>query len=190
MAVAEQEKAQNEIWMNPTAGTVFLLKMDHRGELTRYEQVNSGRKFNITTEERQLNMERAADESLCVFRNGTLQPVRLIAEDEETRELASNPNAMSESDMKALLSGHFKTFEAKLAQINNGATLERMLALAYDQDVTIKRVQSIQGRIGEVTAAAGMGLSRSGERSAARGSSTSQSQPTQRSITGRPVSPG
>jgi hypothetical protein len=179
MVMAEQEKAQNEIWMNPTAGTVFVVKMDHRGELTRHEQVNSGRKFNITTEERRLNMERAADESLCVFRNGTLQPVRLIGEDEESRELASNPNAMSESDMKALLSGHFKTFEAKLGQVNNGATLDRLLAVAYDQDVTIKRVQAIQARISQVST--GMGMTRPRE--------SGGPQPAARSITGRAVSP-
>lgn len=175
MVMVEQEKAQNEIWMNPGLGTVFVKKMDHRGELTRSEQVNSGRRFNITSEERRLNMEQAADESLCVFRNGTLQPVRLIAEDEESRELASNPNAMSESDMKTLLAGHFKTFEHRVGQINNGATLERMLALAYDQDATVKRVQRIQQRIEEVTT--GQGMPRPAQ---------AQTRPT----TGRPVSPG
>lgn len=183
MAVAEQEKAQNEVWINPTAGTVFLKKMDHRGELTRWEQINSGRRFNITTEERRLNMESAADESLCVFRNGILQPVRLIGEDEESRELAANPNAMSESDMKTVLSGHYKTFEAKLAQINNVATLERMLAVAYDQDVTIRRVERIRERVSEVNSNTGM--RQRDDRAGMRGPG-----PVDRPVTGRPVSPG
>jgi hypothetical protein len=174
------EKALNEVWMNATLGTVFVLKMDHRGELTRHEQVNSGRKFNITTEERRLNMERAADESLNVFTNGTLVPVRLIAEDEESRELASNPNAMSESDMASLLSGHFKTFEAKLNQIRNSSTLERMLAVAYEQDASVKRVDRIRERLDQV--GSGLGATRPRE--------VSGPQPETRSITGRPVSPG
>jgi hypothetical protein len=179
MSMVDQPKAQNEIWMNPGLGTVFIKKMDHRGELTRWEQVNSGRRFNITSEERRLNMEQAADETLDVFRNGTFQPVRLIGEDEESRELASNPNAMSESDMKALLSGHFKTFEHRVGQINNASTLERMLALAYDQDVTVKRVQRIEERIGEVTT--GMGMTQPRQ--------VSGPQPQARPVTGRPVSP-
>jgi len=48
------DQATNEIWRNPTAGTVFVLKFDHRGELTRHEQVDSGRRFNITSEEREV----------------------------------------------------------------------------------------------------------------------------------------
>jgi hypothetical protein len=180
MATATEEvKAQIEVWSNPTAGTVFVRKMDHRGELTRWEQVNSGRRFNITLEERRLNMEIAADEGLCVFRNGTLQPVRLIGEDEESRELAANPNAMSESDMRGLLTGHFKTFESKLAQIHNPATLERMLAVAYDQDVTIKRVETIRERL----AAVGTGVGTTQPRE------VSGPSPTDRPVTGRPVSP-
>jgi hypothetical protein len=174
--MVDQQKAQNEVWMNPGLGTVFVMKMDHRGELTRYEQVNSGRRFNITSEERRLNMEKAANESLNVFRNGTLQPVRLIAEDEESRELASNPNAMSESDMKDLVSAHFKTFEHKVGQINNTATLERLLVVAHDQDATIKRVERIEQRITETQT----GVARPAP----------QADVQARAVTGRPVSPG
>jgi hypothetical protein len=83
---------------------------------------------------------------------------------------------MSETDMKTLLSGHFKTFEHKLGQIRNVSTLERMLAVAYDADATVKRVERIKGRIEEVSA--GTGLAR-----------TARPDTAPRPVTGRPVSP-
>jgi hypothetical protein len=153
--MAVVERAQNEVWQNPTQGTVFVLKMDHRGDLVKYEQVDAGRKFYITTEERRLNMEKAANESQDVFRNGTLQPIRLIGDDEESRELAANPNVMAASDMSELLKGHYKTFESKLAQIQNISTLERLLSVAYEDDVSVKRVELVKLRIAEVGSLAG-----------------------------------
>jgi hypothetical protein len=57
-----------------------------------------GKKFNITAEERRLDMEGAADDTLRMFRNSTLQPVRLTGEDEKTKQLASNPDVAVSSD--------------------------------------------------------------------------------------------
>jgi hypothetical protein len=93
--MVESVKAQNEVWVNTTPATVFVRKLDHRGELTKNEQVNSGRRFNITTEERKLNMDAAANETLCVFRNGILSPVGLIGEDLEVVLSASGHSSSS-----------------------------------------------------------------------------------------------
>lgn len=144
------EIAQTEIWKNVTNGTVFVRRLDHRGELSRHEQVNSNRNVTMTTEERRVNQELSANERQDPFRNGILQPIRVLGEDAEIAELSSNPNSMAESDMIALLKGHHKTFEARVNQVQNTVTLERLLAVAYEEDCSVKKVERIKARIVEV----------------------------------------
>jgi hypothetical protein len=146
-----EQRPVNEIWLNPTATTVFIKKLDHRGELTKDEQVDAGKKFALTREERELNMEKAASEDLCPFRNGTFQPVRLLGDDELSRELASNPNAMSREDMVSLVKTRaVKDFVEKLHAVRNINTLERLLAVAYDEDASVRKVETIKARITEI----------------------------------------
>ena len=184
MTVTEQ--VRNEVWVNSTPGIVFIKKNDHRGELLRIEQIDPGRRFTITSEERQLNMESAANEIQCPFRNGTFMPVgdtvRLLDADADSRELANNPNAMAESDMRALLKANYKTFESKLRQMHNLSTLDRFLALAYDEDASVKKVDRIKAHTAEV--AQSLGAMRPVE---ARDPSKPDS--TGRPTFGRPVSP-
>lgn len=184
MPAPSTAKAHQETWRNATAGTVFLIRLDHRGEQTINEQVNSGRVIHLTPEERRINMEKAASESQDPFRNGIMTPVRLIDTEEDARELAANPNAMSETDMRAL----FKTrnpaasaaLGAKLIAISNLTSLERLLAMAYEEDTSVKTVERIQARIREVTT-----LNASPIPSAPRGRDKSGDE----AVYGRPVSP-
>lgn len=173
-------KAQNEIWLNPTAGVVFIKKHDHRGELTRDVQVDADKRVTLTKAEREENMGNSADPSLDVFRNGTLQPVRLLGEDELSRELANNPNAMSEEDMVALVKTRaVKDFLEKLEGVKNVNTLERLLAVAYDQDASVRKVETIKTRISEIRQASSIG-----------GRSAEPIGPQrERGVFGRPVSP-
>jgi hypothetical protein len=149
--MAETPRNDMESWRNATLGTHFISRLDHRGEMVRVEQIGPGRTFHLTPEERRINSERTASEDLDVFRNGFFEPVRLLDDSEEARELASNPNVMSESDMRALVKVHPKTFDARLQAITNGMTLERLAAIALDEDVTVKRMRMIQGRLAEVS---------------------------------------
>jgi hypothetical protein len=139
-----------ETWKNVTAGTVVLKRLDHRGELTRDEIVIGDKSFHITSAERRLNQESAADEELDVFKNGTLHPLRLIEDSEEALEIASNPNLMSESDMQVLIKAHFKTFAKGLSDIGNVTTLQRLLSMARSEDASISRVEAISDRIAEM----------------------------------------
>jgi hypothetical protein len=152
-----------ESWRNVSAGTHFINRLDHRGEMTRVEMIESGKTFHLTPEERRINSEKAATADLDVFRNGFFEPVRLLDDSDEARELAANPNVMSESDMRALMKVHPKTFEAKIRSITNATTLQRMVGIAHDEDATIKRLSMIQGRLDEVTPS--MAVPRGEERS-------------------------
>jgi hypothetical protein len=140
---------KQETWQNTTEGTVILKRLDHRGEFGRIETVVGGRTFNITIDERRQNSVEAASADLDVFRNGVLAPVRLLDDSDEARELASNPNVMTETDMRKFVMGG-EGFEERLAQIHNGATLDRLLAAAYEENAPVKRVEAIQARIAEV----------------------------------------
>lgn len=143
-------KVEQETWQNVTEGTVVLKRTDHRGEMTKEEVIIGGRNFHITSNERRLNQEMAADEGLDVFRNGTLHPLRLMDDTEEAREIAANPNLMSESDMKEMVRVHPKTFEKQLSSIANATTLQRLLAMAHSEDASIKRVEAIEARLAVV----------------------------------------
>lgn len=140
-----------EIWRNAIRGSIGVKKTDRRGELVS-EIIRGGERFQISTEDRLLNSEWAATTDLDVFKNGMLTPVKLLDGTEDAKEIASNPNLIGETDMAALFSAHWKTFEAKLGQITNVATLERMLAMAEseDLDATVRQVQSIRSRISEL----------------------------------------
>jgi hypothetical protein len=76
---------------------VVINRLDHRGELTKHDIVDPGKKFNLTTEERRMNQELAARADMDVFSNGQLQPVRILDDVDDAREIASNPNLMSEA---------------------------------------------------------------------------------------------
>lgn len=142
-----------ESWQNVTAGPVFVRRLDHRGELTKVEGVEGGKTLHLTPEERRINSESAADEGLDFFRNGQMQPLRLLDNSDEAKDLAANPNLLSETDMRALCARetHPKTFEARVKAIRNPVTLERLLAVAHAEDATIKRVEVINARLVEIS---------------------------------------
>lgn len=143
------EKPKLETWQSGVKGIVAVKKFDRRGEL-KDEVIRAGQKFTITTEERIFNQDRAANPDLDDFRNGRLIPVRLLDGTEDAKEIASNPNLIGEGEMADLLKGHFKTLESKLKSISNTVALQRFLAVAEQNDATIKQVAAIRERIEEV----------------------------------------
>lgn len=140
---------ETERWENATKGRVVIRKFDARGNLG-HEMVNAGRSINLTPQERKTNQEMAATEELDVFSNGTMQPLRLLEGTEEAKEIASNPNHLSDSDVKVLVKGHHKTLEKRLVDISNPSALQRMLEVARVEDCSVSTVQKIQDRLMEV----------------------------------------
>lgn len=143
-----------ETWKNPTAGRVWINRLNHRNELDKVEVIAGGRTFHISSQERKLNQEMAYSPDLDLFANGTLTPVRLIEGSEDAREFAANPNLLTEDDMRGLVKktkGATDAFVERLATIKNPATLERLLSLAREEDAPLSRVEAIQSRLGEVS---------------------------------------
>lgn len=184
MAAKESEL---ECWKNAGMSTVGINKFDTRGNMVQ-EMVPGGRKIFLTPEERRMNQEVAAHDSLDVFANGMLVPVRLIDSEEDTAKLQANVNAMSETAMKALFKSQKPAFQAKVDEISNVTTLRRLLEVASEVDASIRQAEYIQARIEtlgpnvtEVTA----GTQIVG---AALGTKAPQSR-SPRSVTGNAVSP-
>lgn len=98
-----------------------------------------------------MNQDLAARADMDVFSNGQLQPVRILDSVEDAREIAENPNLMSEAEMRALFKASVKTpeFAERIGTVTNQAALERLLDIAEEEDATISKVSAIRSRIRE-----------------------------------------
>lgn len=142
--------ADLETWKNERKGRLVIRKFDRLTGRTRDEIIGGGRTFHISPEERRLNEDMFAKAEYNFFRNGSLTPVRLLDSEEDAKELASNPQVMTASEMEELFKAHWKTFDKRLAEISNLNTLERLLAVAGEVDATVKQVAQIEARIVEL----------------------------------------
>lgn len=143
--------AEFEVWKNNTQGLHGVVKLDRQGNLV-HEMIASGKSVQITRDERIMNQERAANLKLDVFSNGTLTPVRILDEADQ-REFASNPNMMTDSDLKVLFKLNTNTFKARIASIDNVYTLNHLLQLSEDESlsVTVAKLKAINDRLVEVS---------------------------------------
>lgn len=148
-----------ETWKNPNEGRVWINRIDHRGELSKDEIIGPGKVFHMSALERRLNQEMASDPDLDIFTNGTLSPVRLIEGSADAEAFKSNPNLMTEGDMKDLFkpakteaakAEATDAFTTRLTAIKNPATLDRLLSLARTEDAPLSRVEAIENRIREI----------------------------------------
>lgn len=118
-----------ETWRNASKGKAWVWVHNQIGE-RKDRMVPSGGKVQISPVDRQLNQEMAADESLDLFKNGVLVPVRLVESAEDFAEIEDNPNHITEDQVLALFDAPWRTFDKQIGEITNRATIERMVALA------------------------------------------------------------
>lgn len=140
-----------ETWKNVTRGRVVLKRYDRLMGRLKAEMIGAGKTFHISPEDRRFNQDEAANEDLDVFSNGILCPVRLLDTEEDAREIAANPNLLSESDIVGLFEGHWRTFEKRIGDIRNLNTLERILEVGQERDATVKQIATIEERIAQLT---------------------------------------
>lgn len=143
--------AKVETWQNASRGIVWVRKQDRFGNM-KDEVIRPGMKFTIGPDDRVFNQDMAASQDLDVFKNGRLVPVRLIDSSEDAKEIAANPNLISEADMRELFSSHHKTFESRVNSITNVVALERMLSIAEedDTDASVKQVSLLKERVAKL----------------------------------------
>jgi hypothetical protein len=141
------ERPGLESWQNDSAGIVVVKKFDHRGELAKDEIVRGGQITHLTAEERKMNQDLAGTPEQDLFSSGVMRPVRILSDADDAAEIAANANLMAESEMRKLVKGHPQTFAAKLAEISNPVTLQRLLTVAKEEDVANSRVEAVQARL-------------------------------------------
>lgn len=144
--------AELETWKNGTRSLIFIKQYNQRGELHDV-MVGPGKVIHISPKERRINQEIAANENQDLFSNGLLTPVRLIETEADAKEIAANPNLMTETEMRDLFKAHFKTFEKRVNEVKNPIALQRLLEIAEEVDAKSSQVKAINERLAEVSPA-------------------------------------
>lgn len=150
---------ETEIWLNASAGRAWVWTHNQIGEKTD-RQVPAGGKLQITTADRQLNQEMAVSDDLDVFKNGTLVPVRLIESAADFAEIQENPNNLTEDDLTGMFELPWKSFDKRVGEITNRATIERLVAIAEGSvdeegvDATMRQTRVLRDRLTELVGVA------------------------------------
>lgn len=139
-----------ETWENISRSRHVVKKFSSKGDLIE-EMISGNRKFHITTRERHINMERAAESKLDPFSNGMFAPVKLLDTTDDAEQIASNPNLIGESEMVDLVKGRVDTLRKRLGEVENPIVLNRLLEVALEQDVQASKLEAVKVRIAEVS---------------------------------------
>ena len=139
-----------ERWVNVSKGTKWVRKTNRRGEVET-ETVAPKMAFLVDPEDRiYLNSRKASSADLDLFSNGTFEPIRLVETAEDLDQVKTNPNLMTEREMKAAIDSDSGEFRDMIASINGITPLLRMLELAKEKDVAMSKIDAIKGRVLEV----------------------------------------
>lgn len=141
--------ADTERWKNVTTGTRWFMLQDQFGRPVD-KVIRPGQTVEVDPEVRRMNSDAAAGPDLDIFRNGDLQPVRLIEGHEDVAAVTANPNTRGEAELEAMFGLHWKKFEAEVSAITNLTLLNRLLDIATEQNSTVRQVEVIKARIAEV----------------------------------------
>ena len=131
-----------EIWKNSTMSQVVIQRTAANG--IRHEIITGGRSFSISPEDRRMNQNLAASDTLDVFANGMLHPVKL---DEDTEpEVVENPNHISDEQLPGFFKLHYRTFEKRINEISNPIVLQRLLEIGSTHDATVRQMEMVKAR--------------------------------------------
>jgi len=143
------EEPELEIWKSNADGKIVLQRFSVQGGVI-HQTIHGHGKVQLTSRERRMNEESAYDDSQNVFKNGMLSPIQIV--DAETQQaISENPNLLTEEDMRALVKKSPKIFADKLSEITNIILVNKILEIAKEEDVSIKRVEVIQARVEELS---------------------------------------
>lgn len=144
-SITKEDREFVESWEHISPQSWGILRLDPRGD-ERPEVIEGRRTFKITTEERILTQDKIRDIANDPFLNGSFRPV--VVPDSVTIE--SNPNALSDEDIMKILSASDLAWAEWMKTIDSVATLRRMVDLAEDADLGMKRFRVLEARLLEV----------------------------------------
>lgn len=144
-SISKEDREFVETWENVSPASWGIVHLDPRGDLID-EIVNGRRMVKLTTEERIVTQDRILDESLDPFLNGSFRPV--VVPDSVTVE--SNPNALSDEEIEKILNSSDVAFREWLSNIDSVATYRRMLEIADNSEISMKRFRELERRLEDV----------------------------------------
>lgn len=139
-SITAEEKTFIETWENVAQGTNYIITENRRGDETQSPITGHGRKFRLSTYERMLTEEKALDVRNNPFKNGSFRPVIVP----QGIDVQSNPNAMSDDDIRRLFASSDVAWEEYMLVIDSPATLARMISMAEESDLSLKRYRRLE----------------------------------------------
>lgn len=145
-AITEEDARFVETWENISPITNFVIRLDMRGD-EKPEGIMGPRQFMITTKERKITQDRITDSKYDPFLNGSFRPVIVP----DSVNIKTNPNALSDDEIKSILVSSALAWDEWMKTIDSPETLRRMIDLAGDSDMSLKRFRELTSRLEEVS---------------------------------------
>jgi hypothetical protein len=146
--VTEKEKSFIETWENVAVGVNYIIRENRRGD-NEYFEVKGNRQFKLSSYDRMLTEDSIVDHKHNPFRNGAFRPI-IVPEDVS---IESNPNAMSNDDIKSLFRSSETAWDEWMDLIDSPATLKRMIDMANngEEDLSVRRLRQLESMYEQYT---------------------------------------
>lgn len=141
-AITDEDRKFVETWEHISPQQWGIIRFDARGD-ERPEVIRGKTQFKITSEERIVSQDRIRDIANDPFLNGSFRPV--VVPDSVTIE--SNPNALSDEEIGQILTSSEVAWEQWLETIDSVATVRRMIDLADNSEVSVKRYRELERKL-------------------------------------------
>lgn len=140
-SITEAERRFVETWESVSEAMNWVIREDRRGD-EQYIPVTGSMQFKITTYERILTQDKIKSRDLDPFLNGQFRPVIVP----ESISVETNPNALSDDDIRRIFVASDVAWEEYMNVVDAPATLRRMLTLAEQSDLSLKRYRELEAK--------------------------------------------
>ena len=145
-AITTEDREFTEEWENIATPQHTIIRFDVRGDLV-HELISTRRHFHITSAERKITQDKILLDKNDPFLNGSFRPVVVP----DSVNIESNPNALSDDEIKSILISSAAAWEGWLEVIDSADTLTRMMDLADSvEGVSLKRYKTLGTRLRDV----------------------------------------
>ncbi len=144
-SITQADREFVETWEHVSPQEWGIIRLDPRGD-ERPDVIRGRRTFKITTEERIITQDRIRAEHNDPFLNGSFRPVTVP----DSVTIESNPNALSDEEIRKILVSSDIAWTENLKTIDSVATYKRMLEIAEDSEISIRRFRELEGRLDTV----------------------------------------
>jgi hypothetical protein len=140
-SITEADAAFVETWENIASITNYVIRLDVRGD-EKFEGISGKRTFMITTRERLITQDKVEDVKNDPFQNGSFRPVVVP----DSVNIETNPNALSDDEIKSIFISSDIAWGEWMKTLDAPATLRRMIDMADEADISLKRFRELQKR--------------------------------------------